>query len=320
MTRSPRYLALFAAFVSILLAFARTARADPAAQALFDDAKKLMQAGKYSDACPKFEESQRLAPGIGTQYNLASCYESLGKTASAWSLYLDVAGVAKSTNQPEREKAARQNAAALEPKLSRLNITVDKGAPADVEVKRDGVAIGRAQWGTAIPLDPGQHQETASAPGKKTFETSFLIEKGATTKSIAVPALEAGPPGPPPGYGPPAGYGPPSAYYGTTPPAAPKPTTRRRSGGMMAGGIVSICFGSLGVLVGGALLGACDLGSCNKAPGAGILVGGVVLVGGGIALTVVGSQKVPVEQKSAKTSLVPEIAIAPGSAELSWAF
>src|SRR5262245_13566973 len=33
------------------------------AQALFDQGKQLAAAGKVSDACPKFEESQRLDPG-----------------------------------------------------------------------------------------------------------------------------------------------------------------------------------------------------------------------------------------------------------------
>src|SRR4051812_5478245 len=104
MTRFSRYLVVFAALLSVFMAFTRPARADAVAQALFNDAKTLMQAGKYAEACPKLEESQRLGPAIGTQFNLAVCYEALGKMASAWSLYLDVAGVAKSTNQPEREK------------------------------------------------------------------------------------------------------------------------------------------------------------------------------------------------------------------------
>ncbi|MEO8874495.1 MAG: hypothetical protein ABI461_02820, partial [Polyangiaceae bacterium] len=46
-----------------------------AAQALFSDARKLMNDGKYADACPKLEESENLDPGMGTMYNLGDCYE-----------------------------------------------------------------------------------------------------------------------------------------------------------------------------------------------------------------------------------------------------
>src|SRR6476620_2846381 len=65
-----------------------------AAQALFDSARTLMAQGNFNDACPKLEESQRLDPGVGTQFNLAVCYEAIGRNASAWSLFLEVAASA----------------------------------------------------------------------------------------------------------------------------------------------------------------------------------------------------------------------------------
>ncbi|MDB4996135.1 MAG: putative rane protein, partial [Myxococcaceae bacterium] len=98
---------------------------DPAAaQQLFSDAKKLIAENKWADACPKLEESQRLDPGMGTQFNLANCYEHVGKTASAWAAFIEVAGQAKAAGQAPREKAARDRANVLEPKLSKLTVTV----------------------------------------------------------------------------------------------------------------------------------------------------------------------------------------------------
>jgi hypothetical protein len=49
--------------------------------------------------------------------------------------------------------------AALERRLPRLTITVtaDAQAASGLEVRRDGMLVGPAQWGQAIPVDPGSH-------------------------------------------------------------------------------------------------------------------------------------------------------------------
>src|SRR6266498_1038121 len=65
-----------------------------AAQALFDLGRTLITSGRAEEACPKFEESQRLDPGVGTQLNLADCYDRTGRTASAWTLYIEAPRVA----------------------------------------------------------------------------------------------------------------------------------------------------------------------------------------------------------------------------------
>ncbi len=160
------------------------------AQALFDQGKQLAASGKYADACPKFEESQRLDPGMGTQFQLANCYEHAGRTASAWTLFLEVASAARGMKQAEREKVARDRAAALEKKIPKLTISVaSTDASPGIEVKRDGVLVGRAQWGAPLPCDPGEHVVVAQAAGKKSFEKRIQLAAG-TTGAIEIPALE----------------------------------------------------------------------------------------------------------------------------------
>src|SRR5580698_2604369 len=95
------------------------------AQGLYDAAAELIKAGKFAEACPKLEESQRLDPAMGTQFFLAGCYEKTGRPTSAWSLFLEVAGAAKAAGNTVRETTARARAAALEPRLPRLRIVVD---------------------------------------------------------------------------------------------------------------------------------------------------------------------------------------------------
>ncbi|WP_437594847.1 hypothetical protein [Sorangium sp. So ce1000] len=283
-----RLLAL-AMFLAALLVGGRDARADTAAaQALFDAARQLMAQGKYADACPKLEESQRLDPGIGTQFNLAACYEQLGRTASAWSMFLEVAGAAKAAGQPEREKVARQRAAALEPGLIRLTITAPADAPADFQVKRDGALVGRAQWGTPVPVDPGKHTVEASAAGRAPFARSVELTRAGASETLAIPPLPAGDAAAPAGgtpvptraAAPPASGAPaparaaaPRATGAALAPVAARaparvgvgaPLTKRRSKGMMVTGIVLTSIGTVALLGGGLVLASsCSGDGCG---------------------------------------------------------
>ena len=59
-----------------------------AALAIFNNAQELASQGKYEEACPKFEEVLKLEPkAIGTQLQLADCYDHVGRFASAWTTY-----------------------------------------------------------------------------------------------------------------------------------------------------------------------------------------------------------------------------------------
>src|SRR5205823_5224096 len=136
-----------------------------------------MKEGRYADACAKFQESQRIDPGIGTMLYLADCFEKNGQTASAWSQFLDAAAAARAAGQPDREKKARERASALEGRLNRLSITLLPGADvAGLEVKRDGVVVPKAAFGTPVPIDPGEHVVAASAPGKRPWSTRVPID------------------------------------------------------------------------------------------------------------------------------------------------
>lgn len=161
-----------------------------AARALFDQARSLVAAGKHAEACPKLEESQRLDPGMGTLFNLADCYEKIGRTASAWTMFLEVASQARGAAQAEKEKVARERATALEPKLSRLAVMVPQSSQVQgLEVRRDGSSLGKAMWNTALPVDPGSHKIEVSAPGKKSWTGSVQVTAQNASSSIEVPAL-----------------------------------------------------------------------------------------------------------------------------------
>lgn len=160
-----------------------------AAQALFDEGRELMQSGRPSEACPRFEESDRLEPGLGTRFHLAGCYEALGKLASAHALFLEVAAEAKQRGQDERERVARQKAEALEPRLSRLTVDVPFASSPELRVERDGTPIGSAQWGLGVPVDPGRHRVSASAPGRAPWSTEVVVAADGAFTRVEVPPL-----------------------------------------------------------------------------------------------------------------------------------
>ena len=179
----------FAASVAMLLAASSAHAGDPAAaQGLFNDAKKLMADDHWKEACPKLEESQRLDPGIGTLFHLANCHEHIGRTATAWAEFLEVASTAKARAQTAREKAARDRANALEPKVSRMTISLKAETPG-LSISRDGEVVGRGQWGAAVPIDPGEHVIVATAPGKRRWENSVRIASEMKNVELTVPAL-----------------------------------------------------------------------------------------------------------------------------------
>jgi serine/threonine-protein kinase len=162
----------------------------PPARALFDEGRQLAAAGNYAAACPKFEESLRLEVGVGTQFNLANCWEHIGRVASAQALFLGAAASAKASGQLDREQVLRERAAALEPRLSRLVIEVADSDPKLI-VKRDDLPLEREKLGTAVVVDPGTYVIVAKAPGKKTWTKSVQVSAQSKVVTVEVPQLEA---------------------------------------------------------------------------------------------------------------------------------
>ncbi len=162
----------------------------PTAEALFAEGRRLMAAGNYAAACPKFAASQRLDPGVGTMLNLADCYEKSGMTASAWAAFREASSAARGSGSREREQVARDRADALEKKLARLTIIVDAKDGRDLQVKRDGTALDPAALGGPMPVDPGKHVIEASAPGKQKW-TETVDVRPAAQMTLRVPELAA---------------------------------------------------------------------------------------------------------------------------------
>jgi hypothetical protein len=187
-------------------AHAEPVKSDPAAaEALFKAGRELVKKGDYAAGCPKFEAALELNPSAGTMLNIARCHEHDGKLATAWEDYHRAQTLNRETvgdaRRRELDDIANQGIKDLEPRLPRLRVVVT-APPAGIEVSRDGKDLPRAAWGEALPFDPGKHEVSARAPGRKPRTVEVTLEEGKTsTVEIALEVDTPPPPPPPPPRG-----------------------------------------------------------------------------------------------------------------------
>lgn len=313
--------ALFAfAALSVLIGGEARAQQEPSAQdkalseQLFRDAKKLLDAGQVSAACPKFAESMRLEPKLGTLLNLAACHEKEGKTASAWAEFNEGLRLAKKQNDEDRIEFAETRVKEVEAKLSRVSIEIAEVVP-DMAIKLNEKSLSAAAVGSNIPFDPGEYQITVTAPGKKTFETKLILEPGPIVKTLSIPKLEDGE----------ASQEPPNTSGDGSQPIITAKTLRTAS--LITGGVGILGIG-IGALFGGLTLSKastaqdnCILNGCNKigadandtahtfatVSNVGFIAGSIVL-GAGVTMFILSS---PSAGKGEKKSSVPSLWISP---------
>lgn len=161
-----------------------TARADE----LFRDGRALMDKGELAEACPKLEESFRIAPRLGTMLNLGGCFEKRGQLSRALAVYEHAATMARDAGRADRERAARELAARIERRVGKLIVALDPAPVDGLVVDVDGEAISLR--GGLVPIDPGKRVIRARAPGKRTWSTEVTAAPGATVR-ITIPPLAA---------------------------------------------------------------------------------------------------------------------------------
>jgi tetratricopeptide (TPR) repeat protein len=214
-----------------------------AAESLYNEGRQLVTDGKYQEACPKFEASQRLDPAPGTQLNLANCLEKVGKIASAWAEYKEAAAAAHAANELSRQDLAEKRAKELEADLSKLRVVASVDSMAGLEVRLDGVVVLSGMLNSDVAIDPGEHAVEAVAPGYKSYKTTVTVNPHADRKTVTIPALE-----PEPHVTSPTVTSPPVSP--PTPSPEPKPASgwgaQRTAGVIVAGaGVVGVVVGAI---------------------------------------------------------------------------
>jgi hypothetical protein len=188
------------AFTLGLLLATGEARAEPTdeqkAMALFEQGRKLAKDGKCNEAISPLLESVRYAEGVGPLLNLGHCYESLGKTASAYRYFLRAQEVAIA-HDDKRKDEAKERVKTIEKELSTLTIHVPasvRTSTTDIHISVDGDAWKSERWDTAVPIDPGAHEiEIGMASRPKEKSTVTVRDKGDRVSfRVSAPTTSAG--------------------------------------------------------------------------------------------------------------------------------
>ena len=263
-----------------------TTRADE----LFQEGKRLTDAGDYASACPKFEASQKLRPGIGTLFNEADCHEKTGKLQRAYDEFKEVIERTKAALQPDRQKVAEDRLAKLEARLSKIVIAVPT-TRLKVSVWLDGTSLPADHLNTPLVVEAGDHRIKASTDRDEgePFETSVTLQGGGKTTTVAIPVT-------------------------------PGAKMKRRVGLIVAGGVLM----GVGVIAGAGSIAVFSQSQDNAAVGGGLAVLSVVTLAVGIPLFAVGMHKraVPSDQAfiSPKPTAMPELTIGATGGTATWHF
>lgn len=281
-----RLACLVAVLVGWGASFSASARAEgppstdaAAAQLFFERGRDAASRGDAAAACQNFEESLRLDLAVGTLFNLARCEQDLGRLASAWQHLRE--GIDRLEEHDPRRAPALAAADELEPRVPRLEVRLANQA--EGRVFRDGVELANLSLGTALPVNPGVHTVTVKKAGHVDAKYTIELAEGASRTIDVAP-------------------GPPDVHSNETPPAR---GGALRTAGWIAGGVGVASLG-VGLVTGAFALersnvahahcdssGACDqrgldaldasknlgaLSTATVAVGAGLLVGGLLLV------------------------------------------
>ncbi len=170
------------------------------ADKLFEDGRKYLAAKEYALACTAFEQSQVSDPAIGTQLNIALCYEAWGKTAAAYRAYVEAERLAK-LKFDSRARGARSKMDELAPKVPRLRLELPDNADPNLVILFDNKELALDKIAEDLLIDPGKHKVEARVAGAPPKATEIDIANGERkTIPIDVPVVApivVAPPTPP---------------------------------------------------------------------------------------------------------------------------
>lgn len=173
-----------------------------AARSLWGQATEALAAGKYEETIDLATRAEALVHAPTHLILIARGQAKLGRLVAAKETYLKILREDLAATAPAAFKKAQQEAkdelAAIEPRIASLKVALEGAAGRKVPVKIDEQAVAEALVGVYRPIDPGKHQVVAYPPGLRPVEQSVSLGDGERQEvKLVIPAapLPSGVPG-----------------------------------------------------------------------------------------------------------------------------
>lgn len=155
--------------------------AEAAARKSFEEGKALEDKGDFAGALAKHKEAEAHFASAGVLFHEAYCLEMLGKLRAASDGYERALAEARTEKKPAVESAALARLEPLRPRVPRLLVRVLTKV-AGAEVSLDGAPLDAAHLdGKPFPVEPGEHEIAARAPGHAPFAAKVKAPESVTT-------------------------------------------------------------------------------------------------------------------------------------------
>lgn len=247
----PLIAGLLALTSSVDAAHAQSDEEKAAARSLAKEGIEAFNAGKPAEALDLLSRAEAIFHAPPHVLFIARSQSALGKLVAARENYLKVMREDLPATAPKAFKDAQQQAkeevAALEPRIASVRIVLEGAGATKVTVKLDGQPVAPALIGVNRPIDPGKHVVIAYPMGRSPVEQPVELADG-EKKEVKLNVAGAGGPvsGVPvnPVDDPDAGQKPP-----------PQTPDKKSSGGGI-NTLMIVGIAGLGVGLGGAVVGA----------------------------------------------------------------
>ncbi|WP_437971909.1 hypothetical protein WMF04_22610 [Sorangium sp. So ce260] len=228
-----------------------------AARSLATQGAEAFTSGRFEEAIDLLGRAEALVHAPTHLLLMARAQTRLGRLVAAKETYLRIVREELPSTAPSPFKKAQQDAreelAAVDPRIASLRIALEGTAGRKILVKLDGQPVADALLGVHRPIDPGNHVVIVYPPGLSPMEQAITLGDG-ERKELKIPVPESPAMAPlPDGSG--EGQGTWSGGPGEAPPADPPGGAERKTNVLMlGGGIAAAALGIGGVVVGSVFL------------------------------------------------------------------
>lgn len=156
------------------------------ARALAEQAIDAFNKGRFEQAVDLLRRAETLVHSPGHWLYMGRAYVKLGRLVLAQEAFLKAEREPLSDDSPEAFRAAVADASTeletLRPRIAKVTIDLVGVERSLATVKVDGAAVPSALVGVPMPVDPGERQFQATAPGMLPASQSLMVAEGASTQ------------------------------------------------------------------------------------------------------------------------------------------